>query len=1303
MFNSTQKPKQGGISFLIIFVILILSDRLSAQCSLVVSNITQPSSCYASDGSISANATDQPGNPCERQIQVFKNGILLLTSTGSLLLQNLNTGDYQIVANSGCGCTEINTQIISLNGGNPSPLIPYVNLGLGSYQADDVFVCRGSNINLGVQSLGLLNLVLKGPNGLIDNTPDGSSFWTLTNVQPSYSGMYNISYTNSFGCISNVNINLRVGNLNVNVGSDKAACIGTTHMLNGGISGQSSCTATCPSSLDSLLINWTLDQCNANGQTNQNDYSEFLPTYLSKANCTNISASNVYRDAGEHSCTPVIGNPAGDNGICIPAMDSCDPLQYDSSLALKFEITINPGEAGRITKLTFKEQSPLNWMTTNGSKGINNYNTKYLLRVYKNGLLIYAENDRLTERIWNLESIDFSTINAFTVSSTSKFRFELRGYCVVPSGGNMSGWELDDIKVYGGCCTGLQTNNIVNYLWSSGETTSSISVSPSDNRNYRLTVTDCNGCSQTDDLNVVVYPLPVPGISGNLSVCLGGSTVLTASGGTSYVWSTGQSTSSIMVTPMSTSNYTVTVTNSNGCLANKDVTVVVNQLPSPIISGDLDICLGQTTTLTASGGMSYEWSNGSTTSLITVSPLINTTYLVMARDVNGCMDYTSVLVKVNALPIANVSGDFEICDGQETKLTATGGSSYLWNTGSSTNEITVKPSENTIYTVTVTDNNGCSASKSVQILVNMLPIAIISGNTTFCTGSSSLLTASGGISYSWNSGATTSSIMVNPGLSTFYTVTVTDSKGCTAVASRMATVNSLPEAKIVGENKICLGMTATLLASGGITYTWNTGQSSSAITVSPNENSIYTVTVTDVNGCLSSSAHGVVVNSLPIVSVTGINDLCFGDSTKLTANVSGNTFCDKDCRDELLLHWNFDACNAEGLSNQLDYTEFIPSVTSTGGLNSILGSIASRELGDHSCTPDGNGGAGICFGSLIGCDPNAYNPQNGLKFSITVKPNEIGQITKLTFREQSPLNWVTTNGATGINNYNEKYLIRIFKNGILVYSKNDLLTERTWNTETINLIDNPEFRVYTNAVFTFELYGYCIIERGGTAGWEIDDIKIFGGECSSSPVLDNISYLWSNGETSSMIEVSPASTTTYSVTVMDCNGCTAESLRIVTVNPLPIPIITGIKNLCYGESSILLASGGSTYLWSNGASTTSITVTPNITTSYSVTVTTVNGCVESTSATVTVHPLPVIGLVGDTEICNGETTRLTASGGTSYLWSNGVTAYWIDVTPATSTTYSVTVTDGNGCQASSSITVTVNPLPTATIISDTEI
>jgi gliding motility-associated-like protein len=194
------------------------------------------------------------------------------------------------------------------------------------------------------------------------------------------------------------------------------------------------------------------------------------------------------------------------------------------------------------------------------------------------------------------------------------------------------------------------------------------------------------------------------------------------------------------------------------------------------------------------------------------------------------------------------------------------------------------------------------------------------------------------------------------------------------------------------------------------------------------------------------------------------------------------------------------------------------------------------------------------------------------------------------------------------------------------------------------------------------------------------------------------SYLWSNGATTQAITVTTGGS--YTVQVTYSAGCFATSAAtVVTVNPLPTPTITagGPTTFCQGGSVTLTASAGSSYLWSNGATTQAITV--STAGNYNVRVTNANGCfATSANTTVTVNALPTatIAAGGATTFCQGGSVVLTANVGTSYLWSNNATTQ--SITATTSGNYTVTVTNANGCSTTSAVrTVTVNPLPVLTV------
>ncbi|HVA99525.1 MAG TPA: T9SS type A sorting domain-containing protein, partial [Bacteroidia bacterium] len=185
------------------------------------------------------------------------------------------------------------------------------------------------------------------------------------------------------------------------------------------------------------------------------------------------------------------------------------------------------------------------------------------------------------------------------------------------------------------------------------------------------------------------------------------------------------------------------------------------------------------------------------------------------------------------------------------------------------------------------------------------------------------------------------------------------------------------------------------------------------------------------------------------------------------------------------------------------------------------------------------------------------------------------------------------------------------------------------------------------------------------------------------------SYNWSTSSTSDSITVSTANT--YSVTVTDANGCKGTATASVTVNSLPTATISGLSAICAGTMDTLVAnaSGSSpfTYNWSTSSTNDSIAVSTANT--YSVTVSDANGCKGTATASVTVNPLPTITITGMDSIVSGTNDTLTASGGTSYVWTSGSTTDTTVVAPTTTTTYSVTATNSFGCSAIDSFTVVI--------------
>ncbi len=244
----------------------------------------------------------------------------------------------------------------------------------------------------------------------------------------------------------------------------------------------------------------------------------------------------------------------------------------------------------------------------------------------------------------------------------------------------------------------------------------------------------------------------------------------------------------------------------------------INYQSLPVVAitpdGPVTFCIGGNVTLNATAGFGdYSWSTSATSQAINVSS--TGTYIVTVHDGSGCTASDSIHVNVNNHPIASVSGTTSICPSGSRTLTSSVGNSYLWSTGATTQAISVSPSINTSYTVTVTYSGGCNSQASATVNVGSAPAASISGTTSICPSGSTTLTSSVGNSYLWGTGATTQAIAVSPSVNTSYTVTVTYSGGCTSHASATVTVGSAPIANISGTTSVCIGSLTTLTSSVG--------------------------------------------------------------------------------------------------------------------------------------------------------------------------------------------------------------------------------------------------------------------------------------------------------------------------------------------------------------------------------------------------------------------------------------------------------------------------------------------------------
>jgi hypothetical protein len=334
-------------------------------------------------------------------------------------------------------------------------------------------------------------------------------------------------------------------------------------------------------------------------------------------------------------------------------------------------------------------------------------------------------------------------------------------------------------------------------------------------------------------------------------------------------------------------------------------------LAAPSISGSLSVCQGSSSTLSAPAGFTYLWSNGATTQTINVTAAGS--YTVTITDGLGCSNSSTVAVAVNTRPTVTVSGTATVCAGQSVTLTAVGGATYLWNTGVTTNTLTVTPSANTTYSVIGTNVAGCSDTATFSVAVDAIPTmsgtpTITNAGCGLSNGSITGVTIVGtGLTYNWTNSANVS-VGTTADLSNVpagvYNLTATKATGCSAAFGPYSISNpTAPAAATVTvvDSVLCAGETIQMTAASsatGATFTWsgpNFTGSGATVTI-PNATAanagVYSVTVT-ANGCTSSSSSkSVVVNNLPAVTVLTFTDTtCVNySSVTLAGAPAGGTF-----------------------------------------------------------------------------------------------------------------------------------------------------------------------------------------------------------------------------------------------------------------------------------------------------------------------------------------------------------------------------------------------------------------------------
>jgi|GEM_PF-1527485 len=770
----------------------------------------------------------------------------------------------------------------------------------------------------------------------------------------------------------------------------------------------------------------------------------------------------------------------------------------------------------------------------------------------------------------------------------------------------------DDMDVCKDEPTVLSVDNISgDFIWSTQQTGNSITVFPSETTTYTVTATSGN-CEATGEITLNVEEVFI-NILGETNYCPGETIILeTDSSPGSYEWSTGSSESFISVTPSPGIEYSITVTSANGCTAVDNIVLNPVDADAVDLGPDLEICEGGSTTINLDGYFdSIEWGDGSSGNSIEVSPTSSTVYSVTAT-IGSCTNTDEITVNVVQNFAVSLGPDQIICDGETITLSTTSGGEYLWNTSETTPSINVSPGSPQTYSVTVTSGL-CSASDEIFIDVEETPVVVINGESQICIGEEAEIMADGPDGeYEWNNGMIIPTINITPAPNETYTVSFTSPNGCTTTESFTFESFSINSIDLGEDISVCPGEDVIIELEGIYDdILWSTGETSNIIRLNPQTSQTISVTA-NIGTCTSSDEINInVLNTLELDLGSDMT-ICSGQSTILTGNVSGN------------YEWEHGVIGNNLEVSPLTTTTYIATVTS---------------------------------GACVATDEITVMVENQAYVNI-ISPDVYCEGLQVVLE---------TDGSPGTYSWNTG------QNGpSIMFAPID--GETYYVTVTSNegcvAVDSVTLNAFANS-------NISIGEDKTICQGELVELNVEG-------TYDEL--IWNDGTNDNPKVVSPSQTTTYSVTAI-FGGCESTDEVTINVNTSLNLDLGPDKDICLGQVTTLSTTIVGEYLWSNGEQTSSITVSPNVTTEYSLTITS-GSCTTEDNIMVNVDD-SFVDIVGSNLFCEGEevTVEAIGSGGT-FLWSTGEESASITLTPFENISYRVTLTSPNGCEVEDEIIFT---------------
>jgi hypothetical protein len=740
-----------------------------------------------------------------------------------------------------------------------------------------------------------------------------------------------------------------------------------------------------------------------------------------------------------------------------------------------------------------------------------------------------------------------------------------------------------------------------------------------------------------------------------------------------------------------TGTYVLTVFDTLGCSVTDSVNVTIPPALTVNIGHDTTLCAGTTLMLDAGNhGLGFIWNTGATTQTINVSTA--GTYYVSV--INGnCTASDTIHVTVIPLPIVDLGNDITVttCAGPVHLDAGNAGMAYLWSTGATTQTISVSASGT--YYVNVMNSNNCMASDTIHVTVNPVSIHVDLGNDILlCVGQSMMLDAgNAGLSFMWNTGATTQTINVTTA-GTYY-VSVTNGT-CTSSDTIHVISIPLPVVNLGSDINIttCGGPVQLDAGNAGMAYLWNTGAITQTISVTTS--GTYYVSVMNSNNCIGTDTIDVTINPVAIhVDLGNDTILCAGESLMLNAGNIGLDFIWSTGATTQMINvttsgmYSVSVINGNCTALDSIHVTVVPLPVVDLGSDITITTCAGPVHLDA-------GNPGMSYLWSTGATTQTISVSTSGTYYVNVMNSNNCMASDTIHVTVNPVSIHVDLGNDTILCAGSSLMLNAGNTGL------DFMWSTGATTQTINITTSGTYYVSVingNCVVTDSIHVTVLPPMQVDLGSDTT-VVLCSGTIALNAGNNGMTYAWSTGAITQTIHVSESGT--YYVTAMNGIGCIASDTIHVTINPGSLSINLGSDTTimtCHHENLMLDAGvTGATYIWNTGAITQTITATVSGT--YYVNVLDNRGCIASDTLTVTIIDNTIdLNLGADTTVCS--CIQLTAgTGGTTYNWCNGADYHVLNV--CSTGVYCVTVNNGM-CMAADTISITVNPPPVVHLGNDT--